>query len=160
MQNSKLIPHNFSVIINASVETVWHKMLDLETYKIWTSEFDKSSYYEGSWEQDQNILFKSADGRGIAGKISKNEHLKLIEITYQSWLLPGGVADTESEGSLNSKGAIESYTFSSLSEDSTRVDIFVEVRDEFIDFMKDQWPKALNKLKEICESDEVSKNSF
>jgi hypothetical protein len=151
MSATNLVPLNFSITINANAETVWHKMLDLETFKIWTTEFGTPSYYEGSWEVGQNILFKSSDESGIAGKITKNEYLKVVEITYQSWLLKGGAVDTESQDSKNAKGTIERYTFTKISDNSTKLEVFAQSQEKFSEFMNDNWPKALAKLKQICE---------
>jgi uncharacterized protein YndB with AHSA1/START domain len=152
MSNSKLIPLNFSITINAPVETVWHKMLDLETYKIWTVEFDATSYYKGSWDLGQTILFKSTEREGgIAGEITEYEYLKVVKITYLGWLLPDDSIDTESYSSKNAKGAVEKYTFTKVSDKVTKLDVFLESEDIFDQYMKEQWPKALKKLKEMCE---------
>lgn len=151
MSARKLVPLNFSITINADAKTVWYKMLELETFKIWSAEFGTPSYYEGSWELGQKILFKSSDGSGIAGQITQNEYLKVVEITYESWLLKGGAVDTESEYSKNAKGAIERYTFTKISDNSTKLEVFAESQEKFSEFMNDKWPLALTKLKDICE---------
>lgn len=149
MADTKLIPLNFSITINANAETVWHKMLDLETYKIWTAEFVKTSYYEGSWDLGQTILFTSDQGGGLVGKITQNEYLKVVEITYQSWLTQNNKADN-SEESKSFEGATEKYSFTKLSEGSTKLDIDIQTLPSFTE-ISNLWPTALEKLKEICE---------
>jgi uncharacterized protein YndB with AHSA1/START domain len=42
---------HFEIEIYAPVKKVWDIMLTPETYKKWTSAFDPSSYYEGSWNK-------------------------------------------------------------------------------------------------------------
>ena len=151
MSAPKIITLNFFITIDASAETVWHKMLDQDGYKIWTSAFDKSSYYQGSWDLDQEILFKSQDNEsGLAGAITKNNYLKVVEITYQSILNSEGLEDL-SEQSKAMNGLVERYTFTNISESETKVEIYAETLESFSQYMSDQWPIALQKLKEICE---------
>jgi hypothetical protein len=151
MPGPKIITLNFSINIEASAKTVWHKMLDLDSYKIWTKPFDDSSYYQGSWDLGQKILFKSQDNEsGLAGKITKNEYLKVVEITYQSMLNNEGLSDS-SEQSQSMKGLVEIYTFTKISDAETKLDIYGEMLESFRDYMLERWPKALEKLKEICE---------
>ncbi|MDP1553200.1 MAG: hypothetical protein Q8M06_09320 [Methanobacteriaceae archaeon] len=54
----------FSIVINAPKEKVWHTMLDLDTYKIWTEPFMPGSFYEGNWNQGSKILFLAPDEEG------------------------------------------------------------------------------------------------
>lgn len=51
----------FSIVINAPKEKVWHTMLDLDTYKIWTEFFAPGSFYEGDWSKKslKNLLRNS-----------------------------------------------------------------------------------------------------
>ena len=50
----------FKKDINASAEKVYNTMLgirNIETYQQWTSEFNPTSTYEGSWEKGAKIYF-------------------------------------------------------------------------------------------------------
>jgi ligand-binding SRPBCC domain-containing protein len=46
---------NFSININAPKENVWHKMLNPESFRVWTAEFCEGSYFEGSWIKGEKI---------------------------------------------------------------------------------------------------------
>lgn len=152
MFSTKPIPLNFSITIDANTETVWHKMLDAETYKTWTAAFDPSSYYEGSWDLGEKIYFKSGDQESyLFGIITQNEPLKVVEITYQDMLnKDGSTLEMPAEfGSMN--GLKERYTFTAISDTQTKLDIYLETLESFSQDMADKWPLALEKLKEICE---------
>ena len=151
MSSSKLIPLEFSIAINAPIETVWHKMLDQETYKIWTSVIQPGSYYEGSWDLGHEISFKSARSEGMSGTITENEYLKVVKITYKDRLNQNGTLDTKSTELQNSFDVHEKFTFTKSSETDTKLEVFLEAQDSFLEFMKEQWPKALEKLKQISE---------
>lgn len=149
--SSKIIPLQFSIVINAPIETVWHKMLDLENYRIWTTAFDPTSSYQGSWELGQKIVFKPEDQESaLIGLITKNEPFKVVEITYQGMLDSKGGDDT-SPDAVAMKGLVERYTFTSINQNQTKVDTYTETLDSFSDYMAEQWPVALEKLKDICE---------
>lgn len=145
------IPLNFSIVINANVETVWHKMLDLESYKIWTSVFGADSFYEGSWDLGGEIIFKADQPGGLAGKISAYEYLKSVEITYKGMVDKDGFIDESSKEFKSMQGLKERYTFSAISDNETKLEIYLETLEGFSEFMENQWPKALQNLKEICE---------
>lgn len=151
MSSTTLTPLNFKVTINTSVETVWHKMLDLESYKIWTAVFEPGSFYEGSWDLGNEISFKSGRPGGLTGTITKNEYLKVVEIAYEGMFNDQNLVDDSTEEARAMKGLIERYSFSTINENQTQLDVYVESLESFSDFMNEQWPLALEKLKEICE---------
>jgi uncharacterized protein YndB with AHSA1/START domain len=150
MPNTKLTQLNFTITINASVETVWHKMLNLETYKIWTAQFEPSSYYEGGWEQGDVIKFMSRDNSGMVGFIKENRPLEYISIEYTGELKDGNI-DLESPATEVIKGSHENYTFNKISETQTQLIVQADTSQEWSEYLNAAWPKALNKLKEICE---------
>ncbi len=132
------------------METVWHTMLGPETYKIWIAEFDTTSYYEGSWQQGEIIKFMSQDKSGIVGFIKENRPFEFISIEYTGELKKGNI-DLESPNNDSIKGSHENYTFNKLSEAQTQLIVQANSSLQWSDFMTAAWPKALNKLKEICE---------
>jgi uncharacterized protein YndB with AHSA1/START domain len=151
MSSTKPILLNLSTIINAPVETVWHKMLDSETYKIWTAAFEPGSFYEGSWDLGSDIIFKSGQEGGLAGKISQNEYLKVVEITYKEMINNDGTTLEMPVEFGSMSGLKERYTFSAISDVETKLDIYLETLESFSQDMADKWPLALEKLKAICE---------
>lgn len=139
----------FSTVIAAPVDKVWSTMLDSESYKEWTSAFAEGSYYEGSWDQGARIKFLSPSGEGMVSEIAENRPQQFISIRHLGYIA-NGVEDTESESVRAWAPAFENYTFSAVPE-GTRLDIDQDIMAEYEKFMQDAWPKALEKLKQLCE---------
>ena len=60
----------FKKEINASAQKVYEVMLglnDKSTYEYWTSAFNPTSTYEGSWEKGSKIHFVGTDENGKKG---------------------------------------------------------------------------------------------
>ncbi|PWG81983.1 SRPBCC family protein [Pararcticibacter amylolyticus] len=143
----------FKIEINAPAAKVYNTMLGEETYKKWTAVFMPSSYYEGSWEKGQKILFiavgKDGKREGMMGVIEENIPDKYVSIKYT------GIVDGDkeiTEGSLVGDwiGAYEIYSFEEQDGKTTLI-IDVDVLDEYKEYFEKTYPKALEKLKEISE---------
>lgn len=146
---------NFEIEINAEVEKVWKTMLEKPTYELWTSVFEANSTYDGSWEQGADINFISKDesahsGGGMAGFIKENRYLKFVSIVYKG-VLVGGLVDVELSAKYSPPGAYENYTFTSLAENKTKLEIEMLTTTSFADNLQEMWPKALLELKKLCE---------
>ena len=61
---------HFAIEIKASVENVFKTMLDDKTYSEWTSVFNPTSHFKGSWEKGSKILFLGTDHDGTPGEWS------------------------------------------------------------------------------------------
>ena len=48
---------HFEITIDSPVRKVYKKMLSADTYVLWTSVFNASSHFAGSWEKGTKILF-------------------------------------------------------------------------------------------------------
>lgn len=140
---------HFSININAPVEKVWDTMLADATYRQWTSAFMEGSCYEGSWEQGSKIRFLDQNGDGIAAKIAENRPHEFISIETIGFL-EKGVEDTESGGAKAMAGGHENYTFQEV-DGITEVLVDMDTSDEYKAMFEESWPKALAKLKELCE---------
>lgn len=143
---------NFEIIINSPVENVWHKMLDLENYKLWTTVFEPTSTYEGSFTEGANINFISTEkNSGMSGFIKELREYEFVSIEYKGYLKDGEL-DLESPGAKEIVGSHENYSFEKLGENETKVYVEMDMTPEFKEMMSEMWPKALLKLKEICEN--------
>lgn len=140
---------HYSIDIDAPKEKVWHTMLDKETFKIWTAEFMAGSYYEGTWEKDEKIRFMDPEGNGMNSVIAENRPYEFTSIKHLS-IIKDGVEDTESPESKKWAPAYENYTFREH-DGQTEVLIDIEILEEFAPMMEATWPKALAKLKTMCE---------
>jgi hypothetical protein len=146
----------FKVSINAPVAKVYDFMLGTNsksTYEQWTSLFNPTSTYEGNWDKGTKILFIGVDEKGEKGgmvsKIAENIPNQFVSIQHYGLIK----ADKEiTEGPEVEKWAngFENYTFEENNGTST-VTVDLDATEEFLGYMNEIYPKALNKLKEICE---------
>lgn len=154
---NKLKSIEFSIEINAPTDMVYDKMLGLsniKTYEFWTSEFNPSSTYEGKWDKDSLIKFIGFDSNGkragMVSRIIENIPNKFISIQHIG-ILDDDQIITEGPAVDPWKGAFENYFFE-YKNGSTFVTINTETSDDYLDYFNNTWPKALLKLKEICEA--------
>jgi hypothetical protein len=140
---------HFSIIINSQRENVWKAMLDQETYKLWTITFAEGSYYEGSWNKGEKIRFLTPEGEGMTSIIAENIPFDFISIKHLG-SIKDGIEDMESPESKSWASAFENYTFRER-DGATELRIDVDAPPEFEEYMNSAWPKALARLKEICE---------
>ncbi|MDO9044972.1 MAG: hypothetical protein Q7U35_06665 [Methanobacteriaceae archaeon] len=112
MENQK-----FSITINAPKEKVWHTMLDLDTYKIWTEPFMPGSFYEWNWNQGIKMLFLAPDDNGnISGMVSQIKESRPYEFLS---IEPKGVVKDGKENTIGEEakewaGSFENYTFKEI----------------------------------------------
>lgn len=139
----------FTTLIDASREAVWKTMLALDTYRDWTAAFLPGSYYEGSWETGSRIRFLGPDGSGMFSEIAENRPHELLSIRHLGEL-KGGVEQAASGTAESWAGARETYVLS-RSGPATELRVELDVTPDFEEFMSNAWPKALARLKEICE---------
>jgi hypothetical protein len=141
--------------INAPKETVWHKMLDVESYKEWTAAFNPGSYYKGDWSQGSKMLFMGPDPEtgeegGMVSRVAESREYEFVSIEHLG-ILKNGVEDTTSEEARKWSPAFENYSFAEK-DGGTELTIDMDVAEEYHQMFTDMWEKALVKLKEICEN--------
>ncbi len=146
---------HYTIDINAPKEKVWQKMLELETYKEWTAAFHEGSIYVGSWDKGSKIRFVSEDdGKtgGMFGQIVENIPYEYLSIEQLGEIIDGQ-EDTSSESAKQWIGSHENYRFTE-NNGVTTLDIELvggNINPEKSKMFDGMWPKALQKLKEICE---------
>jgi uncharacterized protein YndB with AHSA1/START domain len=140
---------HFSTHINAKPKSVWEAMLAPDTYRTWVSEFAEGCYFEGSWNKGERIRFLGPDGGGMVAVIEESRPYAFISIKHLGEF-KNGVEDTESESVRAWAPAFENYTFSGDGS-STELSVDIDVTPEWEEYMEKTWPKALAKLKDICE---------
>ncbi len=145
---------HINVTINAPVEKVYNTMLDKKTYSEWTSEFNPDSYYEGSWARGSRILFLGTDPNGKAGgmvgRIRENIPNAFLSIEYLGIIKDDKeiLSGPEVEDWV---GNLENYSFKEK-DGITELTIDVDSNEELKAFFEETWPKALDKLKALCEN--------
>ena len=139
----------FSVAIAAPRQNVWNTMLEPDSYRAWTAVFTEGSYYEGSWKKGAKIRFLSPGGDGMTAEIAENRPFEFVSIRHLG-IIKDGVDDTESPAARAWTPAFENYTFTEK-DGVTEVVVDVDVNERYEKMFSDVWPKALQRLKEICE---------
>lgn len=147
---------NYKAIINTSADKVYDIMLGItnrSTYEQWTALFNPTSTYDGSWEKGSKILFIGVDEKGEKGgmvsRIAENIPNRFVSIQHIGLVK----ADKEiTEGPEVEKWAngLENYTFEE-NDGITTVTVDLDTTEDFLDYMNQTYPQALNKLKELCE---------
>lgn len=140
---------HYSITINAQKEKVWRMMLEHEGFKAWTAEFAAGSDYEGSWEKGQKIRFLAPDGNGMTSMIVESKPFEFISIKHLGYIR-NGIEDTQSPEIKIWAPSFENYAFSGKNG-TTEVKVDVDEIPGLEEFMEQAWPKALAKLKTICE---------
>ena len=145
---------HFEISINASADKVYRTMTDEKKFGDWTAEFSPSSHFQGSWQKGSKILFlgEGPDGKigGMVSRIKENIPGRFISIEHQGMVKDGQEVFSGPEVEKWS-GALENYT---LREQNGKTLLLVDtnVDSEFFSYFSETWPKALKKLKEICEA--------
>lgn len=146
----------FKVNINAPVNRVYDSMLGLNnksTYEQWTAMFNPTSTYEGSWDKGSKILFVGVNEQGAKeGMLSRIvENIPNLFVSTKHYgLIKDGLEITEGADVEKWAGGFENYSFEEK-EDITTVTVDIDATEDFIDYMNQAYPKALARLKEICE---------
>jgi predicted 3-demethylubiquinone-9 3-methyltransferase (glyoxalase superfamily) len=140
---------NFSTDIDAAPHVVWDLMLGDAGYRNWTSAFCEGSYYVGSWNKGDKIRFLSPGNNGMIAEIAESRPHEHVSIRHLG-IIMNGVEDTTSEQVRAWTPAYENYTLEPIDK-GTRVRIAMDITDEFAAYMEDTWPRALARLKKLCE---------
>lgn len=125
-------------------------MLDKNTYSKWTAEFMEGSYYEGSWQKGDRIKFLAPDAPGMSAVIADNRPFEFISIQLEGSIGEDRETDTPQKRE-NLPFGFENYTFLEINN-CTQLRVDLDFPPEYEDLMKENWPKALARLKEICET--------
>jgi uncharacterized protein YndB with AHSA1/START domain len=144
---------HFEIEIKAKVEKVTQIMFDDTGWREWTSAFNPTSHFRGSWEKGSRILFLGIDHEGkfggMASRIKENIPNKFVSIEHLG-SVRGDIEITSEIEVDDWSGALENYTFTD-NNGKTLLQVELDAAEDFLSYFTDTWPKALNKLKEICE---------
>jgi hypothetical protein len=146
----------FTVSIKAAANKVFDVMLGISnksTYEQWTALFNPTSTYEGSWEKGSKILFVGTDDKGEKGgmvsEISENIPNQFVSIRHYG-LVKANEEITQGPDVEKWANGNENYSFVE-NNGITTVTVDLDTTEEFLDYMRQTYPKALDKLKEVCE---------
>ncbi|MBK7763482.1 MAG: SRPBCC domain-containing protein [Bacteroidetes bacterium] len=155
----------FKVIINAPASKVYDIMLGINgksTYEQWTALFNPTSTYEGIWDKGNKILFVGVDEKGEkGGMVSRIADIipnQFVSIQHYG-LFKAGEEITEGPEVEKWANGFENYSFEennarldeAVGQGTTTLTVDLDTTEDFVDYMNKTYPKALEKLKEICE---------
>ena len=154
MKNMKTLRYQVSIDKRAS--EVYDIMLGITsktTYEDWTKLFSPTSSYIGDWSEGSKMLFVSKDENGdLAGMVSRIDRVipnSFVSIVHYGMLKSGNeITDGPEVDSWS--GVKENYLFEE-NEGKTTVSIELDSAPEHEEYMNKLYPKALQKLREICE---------
>jgi uncharacterized protein YndB with AHSA1/START domain len=146
---------HFEIKINAPKAKVWDMMLSHGTYEEWVSAGWGSSTYEGEWKRGSRIKFFGKDESGVnaGGTVAEILDIKPHEFVlakHVASLTVGGAEDTDSDIAKGWIGTTENYYFTE-EEGVTTLKVEIKTYPAWVAMFQDGWPKALAKLKELCE---------
>jgi hypothetical protein len=147
---------NYNTTIQATASKVFDIMLGITnkaTYEAWTAAFNPTSSYEGSWDKGSKIYFLGVDENGEKGgmvsRIAENIPHQFVSIQHYG-LLKGDQEITTGPDVEKWANGLENYTFEE-SNGATTLLVELDASDDFESYMNEMYPKALEKLKEMCE---------
>ncbi|HMT27804.1 MAG TPA: SRPBCC domain-containing protein [Bacteroidia bacterium] len=146
----------YKIKINAPVSKVYDAMLGLSeksNYEQWTAAFNPTSTYEGQWNKGSKIRFTGTDEKGEKGgmvsEIAENIPNRYVSIRHYG-LVKGDQEITEGPEVEKWANGLENYSFEEHNG-STDVTVDLDTTEDFVDYMNETYPLALQKLKENCE---------
>jgi len=149
----KFIPLHFEICIKAPREKVYARMLGKDTYSEWTSEFNPTSHYDGTWEKGNLIRFLGTDQNGAEGgmisRVKENILNRFVRLEHHSLIMNGKEIPAGSGGD-DWKGGSENYSFYD-ENGRTLLSVDVDCLPKYQTYFNLTWPKALKKLKRMCE---------
>lgn len=147
---------DLDIVINAPREAVWDAIVDGSKFNAWTSVFQETSAFEGGWNKGDSIRFTGINEKGqtegMVSEIAESTYPEFISIKHLGYIVDG-VEDTTSEEIRKWAPSFENYTLEKLDEGITLFKLDMDTTEEFYDMFLDLWPKALQKLKEVSETD-------
>lgn len=130
--------------INATPEKVWSTLWDLENYKKWSSVMNEGAHYKGVFSEGSIIELYDAKNNGMFNLIEKNVPNKEMTMAHKGWIYDGVRNDQGWEDSR------ETYSLTKT-ENGTELKISVDALEEFVDFFESNYPKILEKVRQIAE---------
>ena len=140
---------NFKVEVNAPKDKVWKVLWDDATYPKWTSAFSEGSHAVTDWKEGSKVLFLGPEGDGMYSTIARLKPNELMSFKHLG-VVKGGTEQPESEETKEWSGAMENY---SINEKNgvTEVAVSMDITEEYEQYFKETFPKALNIVKDIAE---------
>lgn len=141
---------HFSININASKETVWKKLWEKESFKIWSQPLFEGSHYEGTIKKNGRVHFLTPKGYGLYSDVHLLKPNDLIIFKHI-----GKVVNFK-EQELDDKtkrwtGCFELYRLMEISKDMTELEVEIDVTNARLEYMRKHFSECLDNLKTLSE---------
>ncbi len=138
----------FSIEIYGTKERVWDTLWHDKTFRDWASIIDPETYMVGELKEGNEIQFISAaNGYGVTSMVEKFVANKFLQLRHS--------ADTQDTGKrVREKdwtGGKESYRLLE-NNGTTTLTVAFDVPEKLEEYFKENYPKALERIKELAES--------
>ena len=130
--------------ISATPKKIWDILWTQETYKIWSGVMNEGARFEGNFEEGSLIDLYDAKNNGMFNLVEKNIPHREMTMQHKGWIYDGVREDQGWEDSR------ETYLLTENHE-GTELKILVNSLDEFEAFFNTNYPRVLEKIKEIAE---------
>jgi len=137
----------FTININAPKEKVWDTLWNDATYRQWTSVFAADSHAVSDWNEGSDIKFIDGKGDGMFSIIEKKIPNRQMSFKHLGEIKNG----VETSGDW--AGAMENY-YLTESNGVTELSIEMDVNEEFEKYFAETFPKAIELIKQISESNQ------
>ena len=123
-------------------------MLESRTYQKWASEFMEGSDYEGLWERGKEIRFLAPGVGGMRAIIAEKKPHEFLSIKHIA-----AIDENSEKAKIQSTSSNWDYENYTLLQNNGGTELIVEIDGdaEYEEWMHETWPKALMKLKHLCE---------
>jgi hypothetical protein len=140
----------FKAEIAANKKKVWNTMLNPESYKKWVDVAWPGSYFEGVWAKGEQIRFLCPGQGGTLAELKEQKPYETILAEQVAVINSDGSEDRESKVAQGWIGTTERYTFNEING-KTKLTVEINTPPSWAEMFEDGWPKALARLKEMCE---------
>lgn len=142
---------HFSININAPKDIVWKKLWDKNSYQAWTKPFCPGAYLEGEIKANNRIHFLTSGGNGMYSDVLFfKDHDRVIFKHIGD--ISNNIEQPLDTTSKHWTGCFESYRLMEINENTTELEVEMDVTDSHLEYMRKHFPEGLEVLKEICES--------
>lgn len=136
----------FSIQINAEKSKIWAALWNDTHYRDWANVFSDGSHaITENWKVGSTVMFVSPELSGIYSIIDTHIPNKVMKFRHIGVVVEGK-EQAQDDDVKKWTGATETYTLTEGSEGCT-LSVDIDVLDEHLDFMKERFPLALEKVK-------------
>jgi len=140
-----MVTLKYKIYIDASREKVWESLWKDKNYRIWSEPFTPGSHAISDWDESDPIRFMDAKNNGMYGVIETKIDNEVMVFKQLGDVLDG--VEMERDWA----GAREQY-FLLNKAGKTKVKVIVDLLSEYVDYMNEVFPRALEKLKMLAEN--------